>query len=61
MPGASQGTGMSREEEMMARAIAESMNVDQIQQRNDMYAQQLAQGEDEEAMLARVLAESQQQ
>ena len=28
MPGASQGTGMSREEEMMARAIAESMNVD---------------------------------
>jgi len=29
---------MNRDEEMMARAIAESMNVDQIQQRNDMYA-----------------------
>jgi len=27
----SQGTGLSNEEEMMARAIAESMSIDQIQ------------------------------
>ena len=42
---------------MIARAIAESMNIDQISSQNDVYQQQMAQGyEYEDAMLARVLA-----
>lgn len=39
---------------------AMNSNIEQIQARNDLYTQQLAAGEDEDAMLARVLAQSQQ-